>query len=173
MRDLYAWTGNDLFVVLIWQVPVSDDTGCMSMQAIETTGHEQEREAEIDAIRRVVATLEHAQQHELVDEFVNLFRADAIWTTGGGRRLFGRDQIAAFTQQVLPGAMKESTATYEVEHVLFIRPDVVAVKVRQQPVTHDRQPIEGQHEGSPTYVMAKEDGQWRIVAGQNTTVLQA
>jgi uncharacterized protein (TIGR02246 family) len=77
------------------------------------------RDAEIEAIERVVSVLEHAQQNELPDEFVGLFREDAIWTTGGGKRLIGRDEISAFTHQVLPGAMKESTATYEVTHVLF------------------------------------------------------
>ena len=51
----------------------------------------QTREAEIEAIRQVVATLEHAQQNELPDEFVSLFRPDAIWTTAGGKRLTGRD----------------------------------------------------------------------------------
>jgi uncharacterized protein (TIGR02246 family) len=132
---------------------------------------EQERAVEIEAIMQVVAVLEHAQQNELPDEFVGLFRPDAIWTTGGGRRLTGRDEISAFTHRVLPGAMKDSTATYEVVHVLFIRPDVAAVKVRQRPVTLDRQPIEDQHEGSPLYVMSKEDGRWHIVVGQNTLVL--
>ena len=93
------------------------------------------RDVEIEAIKRVVSVLEHAQQNELPDEFVGLFRQDAIWTTGGGKRLIGRDEISAFTHQVLPGAMKDSTATYEVTHVLFVRPDVAAVKVRQRPVT--------------------------------------
>src|SRR5918998_1245290 len=82
-----------------------------------------------------------------------------------------RKGVAAFTRQVLPGAMQDSTATYEVAHVLFIRPDVAAVKVRQRAVTLDGEPIEGENEGSPLYVMAKEDGQWRLVAGQNTIVL--
>jgi uncharacterized protein (TIGR02246 family) len=131
------------------------------------------RDAEIEAIKRVVGVLEHAQQNELPDEFVGLFRQDAIWTTGGGKRLIGRDEISAFTHQVLPGAMKESTATYEVSHVLFIRPDVAAVKVRQRPVTLHGEPIDGQNEGSPLYIMAKEDGQWRLVAGQNTVVLDS
>lgn len=131
----------------------------------------QTRAVEIEAIKRVVATLEHAQQNELPDEFVGLFRPDAIWTTAHGRRLIGRDEIAAFTHQVLPGAMKESTATYEVAHVLFVRPDVAAVKVRQRPVTLDGRPIEGESEGSPLYIMAKEHGQWQPVAGQNTVVL--
>lgn len=129
------------------------------------------RAAEIAAIERVVETLEHAQQHELVDEFVGLFRPDAIWTTGGGRRLFGRDEIAAFTRRVLPGAMRESTATYRVEQVLFIRPDVAAVKVRQRPVALDGTPLADQQEGSPLYVMAKEGGRWLLVACQNTPVV--
>ena len=71
------------------------------------------------------------------------------------------------------GALRESTATYEMGHVLFIRPDVAAVKVRQRPVTLDGQPIEDENEGSPLYVMAKEDGHWRLVAAQNTEVLDS
>ena len=145
----------------------------MSSQSTETHIDEQARQAESEAIANVVATLEHAQQNELPDEFVGLFREDAMWTTGGGKRLTGRDEISAFTHKVLPGAMKESTATYEVVHVLFIRPDVAAVKVRQRPVTLDGRPINGQPEGSPLYVMAKEGGQWLLVAAQNTLVLDS
>lgn len=137
----------------------------------QTNIDERTREAEIEAIRQVVATVEHSQQNELPDEFVSLFRHDAIWTTGHGKRLYGRDEISAFTHQVLPGAMKDSTATYEVAHVLFIRPDVAAVKVRQRYLTLDGQQIG--NEGSPMYVMAKEDGQWRLVACQNTEVLDS
>ena len=37
----------------------------------------------------VVSTVQHATQNELVDEFLALFRPDAIWTTGGGKRLLG------------------------------------------------------------------------------------
>jgi uncharacterized protein (TIGR02246 family) len=89
------------------------------------------REAEIDAIKQLVATVEHAQNNELPDEFLKLFREDAIWTTGGGKRLFGLDEISEFTHQVLPGGMKDMSITFELEHVLFIRPDVAAVKLRQ------------------------------------------
>jgi hypothetical protein len=39
---------------------------------------ETRRSADIDAIRKVVAALEHAQQNELVNEFVSLFWRDAI-----------------------------------------------------------------------------------------------
>ncbi|MGY1896868.1 SgcJ/EcaC family oxidoreductase [Nocardia gipuzkoensis] len=124
--------------------------------------------AEIEAIRAVVARVQHVQQNELVDEFAALFRADAIWTTGHGKRLFGRAAIAEFTAQVLPGAGAHGTATYEIEHVLFIRPDVAAVKVRQRYFTP-----EGalDREGTPMYVMSKEDGRWLLTANQNTPVL--
>jgi uncharacterized protein (TIGR02246 family) len=134
------------------------------------TNLDESRPAARDEIAQVVAALEHAQQNELVDEFVDLFREDAIWTTATGRRLTGKQEIADFTRQVLPGAMRSSTATYEVLHVLFIRTDVAAVKVRQRPVTLGGEPIQDQPEGSPLYVMAKEDGRWLLVACQNTQV---
>ncbi|KOG69934.1 EcaC [Streptomyces rimosus subsp. rimosus] len=140
------------------------------MIGMETTVTDQQtQEAEIVAIKQVFATLEHSQQNELPEEFVGLFRADAIWTTGGGKRLTGRDEISSFTHQVLPGAMKDSTATYEVVNVLFIRPDVAAVKAHAQYWTLEGKPIG--NPGTPLYVMAKEGGQWRLVACQNTEVL--
>ncbi|MBF6189923.1 SgcJ/EcaC family oxidoreductase [Nocardia sp. CDC186] len=133
----------------------------MSTAAVDTT-------AELEAIRAVVASVQHAQRNELVDEFVALFRADAIWTTGHGHRLYGRAAIAEFTARVLPGATAHGTATYEVEHVLFIRPDVAAVKVRQRYFTADGVL---DSEGSPMYVMSKEDGRWLLTANQNTPVV--
>ncbi|MFI0366762.1 SgcJ/EcaC family oxidoreductase [Actinomadura sp. 1N219] len=123
------------------------------------------RETEIDAIKQVVAVVEHAQNNELPDEFLGLFRPDAIWTTGAGKRLYGLDEISAFTRQVLPGGMRGMTVTFELEHVLFIRPDVAAVKVRQIYQTPDGPDI-----GSPLWVMTKEDGHWRLTACQNTGV---
>lgn len=134
-----------------------------------TTIDQQTQEAEIEAIKQVIAKLEHSQENELPEEFVGLFRADAIWTTGHGKRLTGRHEISSFTHQVLPGAMKDSTATYEVVDVLFIRPDVAAVKAHAQYWTLEGAPIG--NAGTPLYVMAKEDGQWRLVACQNTEVL--
>jgi uncharacterized protein (TIGR02246 family) len=143
----------------------------------------QSREADIEAIKQVVATVQHATQNELVEEFLGLFRPDAIWTTGGGQRLFGRDEIAAFTRQVLPGGMKGLTITMEVTHVLFIRADVTAVKVRQIYTSNERaeaealgfagQPNESEGEGTPLFVMAKEEEQWLLVACQNTGVLDS
>ncbi|TCC11356.1 SgcJ/EcaC family oxidoreductase [Kribbella soli] len=124
------------------------------------------READIAAIEQVISVVEHAQNNELPDEFLGLFRTDAIWTTGGGKRLFGLEAISTFTHQVLPGGMQGMTVRFELEHVLFIRPDVAAVKVRQVYQTPD-----GPDVGTPLWVMTKEDGQWLLTACQNTGVL--
>lgn len=129
-----------------------------------------DRQADIAAIEKVVATVTHVQRNELVEEFVALFREDAIWTTGAGHLLVGRDAIAAFTQQVLPGAMKDLIPSYEVVHVLFIRPDVAAVKVRQRYFAPTGEQVTELGEGTPMYVMSKEGGQWRLTANQNTSV---
>jgi uncharacterized protein (TIGR02246 family) len=128
---------------------------------------------DIEAIRQVVARVQHATQNELVDEFLALFRPDAIWTTGGGKRLFGLEEIAEFTRQVLPGGMKGLTMTMELVHVLFIRPDVAAAKVRQVYTSNNGEPSDDEGEGTPLFVMSKEDGQWRLAACQNTGVHDA
>ena len=121
---------------------------------------------DIGAITHVVATIEHAQNNELAEEFIDLFRDDAIWTTGGGRRLFGREAIAEHTRRALPGSMGDgSSVTLELEHVLFLRPDAAAVKARQLYRTPD-----GSDLSSPLWVMTKEDGRWLLSAAQNTAV---
>ncbi|WP_194828672.1 SgcJ/EcaC family oxidoreductase [Nocardia sp. XZ_19_231] len=140
----------------------------MSNDATATGQTPADLDAELAAIRAVVDTIAHAQANELAEEFVAVFREDAIWTTGHGKRLFGRPAIAEFTAQVLPGATTHGSATYEVEHVLFLRPDVAAVKIRQSYFTLDGE-LSGQ--GTPMYVMTKEDGAWVLTANQNTPVV--
>ncbi|MFL1380342.1 MULTISPECIES: SgcJ/EcaC family oxidoreductase [unclassified Nocardiopsis] len=129
------------------------------------------RETETERLRAVVAVLEHSQRERLPEEFIGLFREDAIWTTAHGRRLYGRDEIAAFTRKVLPNAVQEGTVFYEVEHVLFLRPDVAAVKARATYRGPDGARIGNQ--GSPMYVMTKEGGRWLLTANQNTEILDA
>ncbi|WP_280236491.1 SgcJ/EcaC family oxidoreductase [Nocardia cyriacigeorgica] len=140
----------------------------MSIETTQTPHRPADTDAEIAAIRAVVDTVAHAQANELVDEFVALFREDAIWTTGHGKLLIGRPAIAEFTAKVLPGATAHGSATYEVEYITFLRPDVAAVKVRQRYFT-----TEGELDsaGTPMYVMTKEGGRWMLTANQNTPVV--
>ncbi|WP_370421339.1 SgcJ/EcaC family oxidoreductase [Streptomyces sp. QH1-20] len=129
----------------------------------ESTSHA----ADIEAISRLVATVEHSQQNKDPEEFLGLFHPDAIWTTAHGKVLIGLDAISEFTRKVLPAASWDGKVTYEVVHVLFIRPDVAAVKVRQRYLAPGEE-----SEGAPLYVISKQaDGRWLLTACQNTGVL--
>ncbi|MDX3020008.1 SgcJ/EcaC family oxidoreductase [Streptomyces acidiscabies] len=123
--------------------------------------------ADIEAVKQVVATVEHSQQHKEPDEFLALFHPDAVWTTAHGKVLIGLEAISEFTRKVLPAASWDGKVSYEVIHVLFIRPDVAAVKVRQRYLSPD-----DESEGAPLYVMTKQDdGRWLLTACQNTQVV--
>ncbi|MDI6515527.1 SgcJ/EcaC family oxidoreductase [Streptomyces coelicoflavus] len=122
--------------------------------------------ADIEAIKHVVATVERTQRAKDAEGFLALFHPDALWTTAHGKVLLGLDAIAAFTRAVLPDAVWDGDVTYEVAHTRFLRPDVAAVKVRQ--VYHS---AEGDTEGTPLYVMTRQDdGRWLLHVGQNTEV---
>lgn len=88
--------------------------------------------AAIEAITELVATVERSQRNKDPEEFLGLFHPDAVWTTAHGKVLIGLDAISEFTRKVLPAANWDGKVTYEVIHVLFIRPDVAAVKIRQR-----------------------------------------
>lgn len=123
--------------------------------------------ADIEAVEQVVATVEHSQQHKDPDEFLALFHPDAVWTTAHGKVLIGLEAISEFTRKVLPAASWDGKVSYEVVHVLFVRSDVAAVKVRQRYLSPD-----DESEGAPLYVMTKQDdGCWLLTACQNTAVV--
>ncbi|WCD90669.1 hypothetical protein KPP03845_107097 [Streptomyces xanthophaeus] len=127
------------------------------------------RATDTEAINRLVATVEHSQRNKDPEEFLGLFHPDAIWTTAHGKVLIGLDAISEFTRKVLPAASWDGEVTYEVVHVLFIRPDVAAVKVRQRYVSPGEE-----SEGAPLYVISKQaDGRWLLTACQNTGVVAA
>ena len=123
---------------------------------------------DVDRLVDLVATLEATQRAEDVDGFVALFHDDAVWVTGGGERLVGKDAIAAFTRSVLPGAMAGVTVSYTVAHVRFLTPDVALTGVEQEYRPDDGGPSS---RGLPSYVWVREpDDRWLIAVGQNTGV---
>ena len=126
--------------------------------------------ADVDALLAGVAELERAQRAEDVDGFLALLDADAVWVTGGGRRLVGWEAIAAFTREVLPGAFAHGTVRYDVEHVRFITPDVALTGVAQEYLTAAGQPLEPREQGLPSYIWHRREGRWLITSGQNTGV---
>ncbi|MGW4384078.1 SgcJ/EcaC family oxidoreductase [Kitasatospora sp. NPDC004531] len=126
------------------------------------------RAADLDAIHAIVATVERTQREKDVEGFLSLLRPDSLTTTGHGKVLIGFDAIAEFTRRVMPSAVLAGEVSYEVAHVQFLRPDVAAVKVRQTHRTAD-----GVSEGTPLYIVSKDEQGWRLHVSQNTEVLAA
>ena len=123
---------------------------------------------DVDRLVDLVATVESTQRAEDVDGFVALFHDDAVWVTGGGVRLVGKDAIAAFTRSVLPGAMVGVTVSYSVAHVRFLTPDVALTGVEQEYRPAGGGPAS---RGLPSYVWVREaGGPWLLAVGQNTGV---
>ena len=128
------------------------------------------RDADLDSIRDTVAELERARAQEDGAAFAALFAPGAVWVPAQGERLTGWSEIHESTESVLPDAMRESATAYEVAHIMFVRPDVGVVSVRERPVTQDGRTLDGRSEERLLYVMTREDGRWLIAAGQNTLV---
>jgi len=125
--------------------------------------------ADVERLISLVAMVEHTQRTEDVDGFLVLFDPDAVWITGGGRRLIGREAIATFTRAVLPGAMTGGSVRYDVAHIRFITPDVALTSVDQEYLTADGTPLTPRQLGRPTYVWRRQGTDWLITSGQNTT----
>ena len=124
---------------------------------------------DVDRLTELVATVQATQRAEDVDGFLALFHADAVWVTGGGRRLVGKGAITTFTRSVLPGAMSGVTVDYVVDHVLFLTPDVALTSVDQEYRSDDST---SPSRGLPSYVWLREGGSWLIAVGQNTGVTE-
>ena len=127
-------------------------------------------DAETERLVQRVAALERAQRTEDVDAFLALFDADAVWITGGGRRLVGRDAIDSFTRAVLPGGMAGGSVRYDIAHIRFITPEVALTSVDQEYLTADGRSLTPRQEGRPSYLWHRVGEEWRIVSGQNTLV---
>ncbi|WP_138759128.1 SgcJ/EcaC family oxidoreductase [Modestobacter altitudinis] len=125
---------------------------------------------DVDRLVELVSVVEATQRAEDVDGFLALFHPDAVWVTGGGRRLVGRDVIAAFTRSVLPGAMRGASVRYAVSGIRFLSDGVAVTWVDQEYLDAAGRSLSPRSLGMPTYTWARSDGNWLIVAGQNTGV---
>lgn len=93
---------------------------------------------DVCAVVTLVAQIEYAQQNGLPDAFTELFGQEAVWTVPYGDPLTGVAAINAFAQSSLPGTVNRPlTVTCEAESIVFIRPDLAAVMIRQRPITRD------------------------------------
>ena len=121
--------------------------------------------------RGVVKAVQDAFNARDAEAMSSHFSEHAIWTSVSGKTVIGRRQIAEFGRWAV-ARMAGQYARYDVVGVSPIRPDVLAVNVVQTPIDEASAEIEGTR-GSPLYVIAREPGGWKIVAGQNTLIAQS
>ncbi|MBK1870845.1 SgcJ/EcaC family oxidoreductase [Taklimakanibacter albus] len=126
------------------------------------------RGGDIALIDDVVAQIEAMQWRRDAEGFVGLLTPQAVWVTAFGRRLTGWREIRDFTRSVLTPAQGDEYAFYDVEHITFLSDTIAAVNIRQRPVGPTGEPLHGQAEGRPLYVMSKQEAGWKIAVGQNT-----
>ncbi|MFD0349506.1 hypothetical protein ACFQ0M_32705 [Kitasatospora aburaviensis] len=69
----------------------------------------------------------------------------------------------------MKGLLRDAYARYDVVRLLAVAPGVIAVNVRQTPTDRDDNVVESAW-GAALYVIARREGGWRIVAGQNNAV---
>jgi hypothetical protein len=90
VRETVEWYESIGFAVI--------NTNEENRVSIQVFGATDAQQADVEAIVQRVAELQHAQQNELPEAFMRLFRTtDPVWTTGHGRRLSGWDEINEFT----------------------------------------------------------------------------
>lgn len=125
---------------------------------------------EINAIRQTIIEIEAAFNQHDADELVLHFTQNAIWVNVVGVQLSGWKQINETHKVILEGPLRNSYARYTVDSIIFVRPDVATVHIRQYPTTSEGKIIENGQGSLAIYVMVKEQGTWMVAAGQNTIV---
>ena len=120
-------------------------------------------------IQRVIKSLEDAfNRHDPV-AISEHYAEQSAWATVTGKELSGRQEIEAFGRVVME-QLADSYARYKITRILWITDEVAAVRVHQTPVTVEGVVRDAQH-GACLYVLAKQNDEWKIYAGQNTFVL--
>ncbi len=125
--------------------------------------------ADTQAIQSILTRLESAWNVYDSASFAAEFVEDAIFIHVFGGQLDGRDAITASHRRIFDTIYKGSRVSMKLEDVRFVRPDVAIA------LTSSRLEFPGRDdaphvEARPTMIVAKEQGDWRIVAFQNTKI---
>lgn len=121
-------------------------------------------------LHQVVERLEVAWNNYDSVAWAALFAEDADFIHILGGHFHGRDAVEQGHRQIFDTIYKGSRNSYTVEGVRFVRPDVAIVFIR----AHLKWYLSGAEQNidaRPTLVAHKKDnGQWEIVAFQNTLI---
>ena len=124
-------------------------------------------------IRSVIAQADRLQSD--ADGFAQLLTEDVALVNFGGRRVLGRDNVQQAMRQALETPFAQVYTKNEVIDVRFLRPDVAVVSCVKQ-IFDEREPSERDSDtvlsmrGSATFVLASDQGLWRIALVQTTPI---
>ena len=119
------------------------------------------------AIRDNVRQMETGWNRKSGAHFARPFAEDADYVVINGLHIRGREAIEKGHQQIFDTFMKDTTISFVVERVRFLRPDVAIVHVGGRLKTGQGA---DRSEARITLVMSKEKDGWKNVAFQNTQI---
>jgi uncharacterized protein (TIGR02246 family) len=124
------------------------------------------------ALHGLVYQLEAAWNAADGPAFAAAFTDDADFIHILGGYYTGRAAIETGHRMIFGTIYKGSTVHYSVEKIRFVRPDIALIFVRQHlEFFENGEPRE--LDARPTVIAEKIDGQWKIVAMQNTRISEA
>jgi uncharacterized protein (TIGR02246 family) len=125
--------------------------------------------ADEQALSQIVTKLEEAWNAGDSAAFASYFTDDASFIHIFGGQLDGRTAIQAIHRQIFDTIYKGSRNRFTLQRIRFIRSDVAIVYVQAHlKFQEGGEPREIQ--ARPTMTAVKENGNWQVVAFQNTRI---
>ena len=121
------------------------------------------------AIRDILKQIEAAWNAGDSQGFARFFAEDANFIQIYGHQGDGRPAIEGAHRIIFDTVYKGSQANYVLRSIRFVRPDVAVVFVQAHLKFWEGNEAR-EMDARPTFTMAKEQGQWQIVAFQNTKI---
>ena len=122
--------------------------------------------ADEQALHDIVKHLESAWNASDSKAWTSQFADDATFIHIYGGQLDGRAAIEGSHRVIFDTIYKGSRITFTVRNVRMLRPDVAVVWTRALVVTPQGTEVDTR----PTMVLIKDQGNWQIVALQNTRI---
>jgi uncharacterized protein (TIGR02246 family) len=123
-----------------------------------------------EAVRGVYQQLMDAWNAGSGERFAAGFREDGDLVAFDGIHFRGREQIAAFHQELFDRWMKGSRLVGDVEDVRFLSADVAVMHAVGNTIARGKSRPARERASIQTLVAVRDEGEWRLAAFQNTRV---